>query len=297
MHTYRLVDDFVDAEAEQALLASLTRIPTLYWDLLDLITPEIFLTQADAWQALALAFETSQCPTVPADWSPAFAPPTTAHRLVDLHQRRLLAAAQERLAQALFDETTPASDIVTLLEEETLRVQAALRNMTAGRLQWANALLPQVLADAEARRLQREATGSAVLGVPTGFGQLDNLLGGLNEGLYLLAGPPGMGKTTLALQLAAAATRDVPVVVVTFEHAPANLTLKLLCARAGINPRDVQRGYADLVKLQSAAEAWQPVGERLAGVEGSSQLTVAQVRAQARRALQQHHNERLLGLV
>jgi hypothetical protein len=67
MHAYRLVDDFVDAEAEQALLASLTRIPTLYWDLLDLITPEIFLTQADAWQALALALETSRCPTVPAD--------------------------------------------------------------------------------------------------------------------------------------------------------------------------------------------------------------------------------------
>ncbi|HEV8716853.1 MAG TPA: hypothetical protein VGX03_29045 [Candidatus Binatia bacterium] len=102
-------------------------------------------------------------------------------------QRRLLAAAQDRLAQALFDETTPATDIVTLLEEEALRVQAALRNRTAGRLQWASALLPQVLADAEARRLQREATGSAVLGVPTGFGQLDNLLGGLNEGLYLLA--------------------------------------------------------------------------------------------------------------
>ena len=139
------------------------------------------------------------------------------------------------MAQALFDETTPATDIVTLLEEEALRVQAALRHTTAGRLQWASALLPQVLADAEARRLQREATGSAVLGVPTGLAQLDNMLGGLNEGLYLLAGPPGMGKTTLALQIAAAATTDVPVVVVTFEHAPANLTLKLLCARAGVN--------------------------------------------------------------
>jgi len=297
MHAYRLVDDFVDAEAEQALLASLTRIPTLYWDLLDLITPEIFLTQADAWQALALALETSRCPTVPADWSPASDPHATAQRLMDLYQRRLLAAAQERLAQALFDEATPATHIVTLLEEETLRVQAALRNTTAGRLQWASALVPQVLADAEARRLQREATGSAVLGVPTGLAQLDNLLGGLTEGLYLLAGAPGMGKTTLALQLAAAATKDVPVVVVTFEHASQNLTLKLLCARAGINPRDVQRGYADLAKLRSAAEAWEPVAQRLAVVEGSSQLTVVQVRAQARRAMHQHQTERCLVVV
>jgi replicative DNA helicase len=60
---------------------------------------------------------------------------------------------------------------------------------------------------AEARRLQRETTGSAVLGVPTGLAQLDSLLGGLNEGLYLLAGPPGMGKTTLGLQVATAARR------------------------------------------------------------------------------------------
>ena len=41
--------------------------------------------------------------------------------------------------------------------------------------------------------------------------------------------------------------------VVTFEHAPANLTLKLLCACAGVNLRDVQRGYADLAKLRRAA--------------------------------------------
>jgi replicative DNA helicase len=147
-------------------------------------------------------------------------------------------------------------------------------------------------------QLQREATGSAMFGVPTGFGQQDNLLGGPNEGLYLLAGPPpGIGKTTLALQLAAAVTKDVPVVVVTFEHAPANLTLKLLCARAGMNLRDVQRGYADLAKLRAAAEAWQPVAEHLAVVEGSSQLTVAQVRTQARRAMRQHQVERCLVIV
>jgi replicative DNA helicase len=297
MQSYRLTDEFADIEAEQALLASLMQSPGLYWDLLDLLTPEVFSQETPTWQALALALETGQSPSIPADWLPAPDPHTTAQRLVDLHQRRLLAASQERLAQALFDETTLATDIVTLLEEEALRVQAAMRNNTAWRLQWASALLPQVLAGAEARRLQREATGSAVLGVPTGLAQLDNTLGGLNEGLYLLAGPPGMGKTTLALQIAAAATTDVPVVVVTFEHGPANLTLKLLCARAGVNLRDVQRGYADLAKLRRAAEAWESVAQRLAVVEGSSQLTVAQVCTQARRAMRQHQAERCLVVV
>ena len=116
-------------------------------------------------------------------------------------------------------------------------------------------------------------------------------------GQDLLAGAPGMGKTTLALQVTASATSDVPVVVVTFEHAPANLTLKLLCARAGVNPRDVQRGYADLAKLRNAAQSWEPVAQRLAVVEGCSRLTVAQVRAQARCAMRQHQTERCLVVV
>jgi replicative DNA helicase len=297
MHTYHLQDEFTDPSAEQGLLAALAGQPTLYGALLDVLTPNLFPATQDTWQPLALALEAAQPPRVPADWPPAPDPHAMAQRLLDLYQRRLLAAAQERLGQALFDDTVPATDITTLLEEEALRVQAALRATTAGHLQWASALLPQVLADAEARRLQREATGRAVLGVPTGLAQLDNLLGGLNDGLHLLAGPPGMGKTTLALQIAAAATKEVPVVVVTFEHAPENLTLKLLCARAGVNPRDVQRGYADLAKLRAAAAAWQPVAERLAVVEGSSQLTVAQVRAQARRAMRQHQAERCLVVV
>jgi replicative DNA helicase len=297
MHTYHLQDEFTDSSAERGLLAALAGHPQLYDELCNVLIPDLFVSTQDTWQPLVVAMETTQCPHVPTDWLPAPDPHTTAQRLVDLHQRRLLAAIQERLAQALFDETTPATDIVTLLEEEALRVQAALRHDTAGRLQWASALLPRVLADAEARRQQRETTGNAVLGVPTGVAQLDSLLGGLTEGLYLLAGPPGMGKTTLALQIAAAATMDVPVVVVTFEHAPENLTLKLLCARAGVNLRDVQRGYADLTKLRCAAEAWAPVVQRLAVVEGSSQLTAAQVRAQARRAMRQHQAERCLVVV
>jgi len=111
MHRYSLAEEFTDPAAERALLASLIHTPMLYWNLLDLLTPEVFPTEAATWQRVAQALELEQRPSVPADWPPAPDPHATAQRLLDLHQRRLLAVAQERLAQALFDETTPAPDI------------------------------------------------------------------------------------------------------------------------------------------------------------------------------------------
>jgi hypothetical protein len=194
MRPYHLADEFTDMEAERTLLMSLTQNRLLYWDLIDLLTPDLFPTEAATWQHVARAFELEQRPIIPADWSPAANPRATAQRLRDLYQRRLLAAAQERLAQALFDDAKPAAAIATLLEEEALRVQTALRGSDAGHLLWASALLPAVLADAEARRLQREVTGRAVLGVPTGLVHLDNLLGGFNEACTCWRVPPAWAK-------------------------------------------------------------------------------------------------------
>jgi len=297
MHAYHLQDEFRDPTAERQLLAALAHHPTLYFALLDTLPTGVFTATQEVWQRLAVAIETGQPPPVPADWEPAPDPHATAQHLADLHQRRLLAAAQERLAAALFDPTIPAATLATLLEEEALRVQTALRETASGRLHWASDLVPQVLADADARLQQRAQTGKAVLGIATGLTGLDEALNGLTEGLYLLGGPPGLGKTTLALQLAAHATREVPVVFVTFENAPTALTLKGLCAAGGMNTQDVYRGQADLARLRTAAQAWQPVAARLALVEGSSRLTVAQVRAQALRAMQHHGTTQCLVIV
>ena len=255
-HASHLQDEFTDPGAEHALIAAIVDTPALYFELDEVLSPEMFATEAAAWQQVALAIEANQSPILPAPWSPAPAPQATAQRLADLYQRRLLAAAQERLAAALFDTTMPATTLATLLEEEALRVQSALRATAAGRLRWASELLPQVLADAAARRQHWEETGTPVQGLPTGIARLDELLNGLRDGLYLLGGPPGMGKTTLAWQIAAHVARDAPVLYVTFEHASANLTLKALCAKAGLNPHEVQRGRADLDALRKAATAW-----------------------------------------
>ena len=152
MQSFHLQDEFTDPSAEQALIAAVARDVTLYWELLDVLSPDLFTKEAETWKRVKLTLETEQRPTIPNDWHPASEPHAIAQRLADLSRRRILAALQERIAEALFDDTTPATEVATLLEEEVLRVQLAFRESNTGRLQWASEILPQILADADARR-------------------------------------------------------------------------------------------------------------------------------------------------
>ena len=86
MQSYHLTDEFTDIPAEQSLLASLAQSPALYWDLVDLLTPEVFAHEILTWKAIALASESDQprLISIPTDWLPAPDPHAAAHHLVDL---------------------------------------------------------------------------------------------------------------------------------------------------------------------------------------------------------------------
>lgn len=89
-------------------------------------------------------------------------------------------------------------------------------------------LLGELELDATARHTAR-TTGTA-LGPVTGLAALDLLLGGcLPPGAHIVHGGPGIGKTALALQIAA--TCGCPALYVTCEMAPVEL-LRRLTARA-----------------------------------------------------------------
>ena len=297
MKGYNLSDEFVDADAERATLAAIAAEPALYWELLDTLPAGAFVAESETWDAVATAVEAEARANVPNDWKSANDPQASAHLLADLFQRRLLAGAQERLALALHDRDIPASELATLLETEAAGVHAAIRETASGRLTWASDLLDDVLRAAEERARQLRETGNSVPGLPTGIPHLDTRIGGLQEGLTLLAGAPGVGKTTLALQTAGNVSRFAPVVYVTFENSPFNLATKAICAHGGVNPIDVARGTADLQKLCAGAAGWRETAEHIALIEGTAALTVAQIRATALRAMNRHTSDRCLIIV
>jgi replicative DNA helicase len=94
--------------------------------------------------------------------------------------------------------------------------------------------LSDVLAETDERlRLGHSATHRPW---PTGFVPLDTYLsGGLRPGeLTLLGGPQGLGKTTMALQIARqVAAKGHPVVYVSYEHDSVSLLERVVAAEAG----------------------------------------------------------------
>jgi replicative DNA helicase len=83
-----------------------------------------------------------------------------------------------------------------------------------------------------------DAPGTLLTGVPTGFTDFDRLSHGLNRGnLIIIAGRPGMGKTSFALNVAqhVAIRMKQTVGVFSLEMSQQELALRILCSEADIS--------------------------------------------------------------
>lgn len=292
---FTLADQLANPDLEQSLLAAIHTNQDAYWETLDVLYPEVFSTHRQAFEELAVAIEKGSA-LPPIEGKPAEDPMAAAWELAELYKKRLLADLGQDLLEAARGDA-PAVDLIAQFEERLMRIQRTDKELRAGRLFWAIEQLPEVLRQVEERRQTWEETGKAIPGLPTGIERLDLLLGGLNDGMIILAGSPGVGKTTLALQIATAVAKETPVVYVTFENSPNNLILKVLAAKAGVPLIGIQRGLVDPQVLKWAAEWWKPMAGRLAFIEGSSRLTTAQVQAGARQAMNRHKADRCLVIV
>ena len=127
--------------------------------------------------------------------------------------------------------------------------------------------------------------GSEVTGLPTGFRDLDRKLAGLHpSNLLIVAARPGMGKSTLALNIAQnAAVNDMPVAIFTLEMSREEVVSRMLCASGRIDSqrlRSGQLGESDFTKLSNAASV---LYKKPIYVDDSPGLTVTEIRAKCRR--------------
>jgi replicative DNA helicase len=148
------------------------------------------------------------------------------------------------------------------------------------------------------RMFERQAL---VTGVPTGYSDLDEITAGFqNSDLIIVAGRPGMGKSSLALNFAenaaiphSAKFERVPCAVFSLEMSKEQLAQRLLCSQGGIDLHKVRSGRLtneDWPRLTTAAGL---LNDAPILIDDSPSPSLMEIRAKCRRL----RAEKKLGLL
>lgn len=125
-----------------------------------------------------------------------------------------------------------------------------------------------------------------VTGLSSGFSDLDEISSGLQESdLIIVAARPGMGKTTLALNIAhhIAVREKKPAALFSLEMSREQLAQRLLCSQAHIDSQSLRRGYLSQEDWQKLTRAVGPLSDAPLYIDDSASLSVMEIRSRARR--------------
>ena len=215
--------------------------------------------------------------------------PTAAHVLhyaKIVHHKKVLRdliEAAEHIAQLGFNEK---EDIETILDEAEQRIfKISQRSLSQEFMPVKNAL------EEAFERIDKLHKGDGALrGVATGFGDLDEILGGLQKSdLVILAARPSLGKTSLALDLVrhVAIKGKVPVGVFSLEMSKNDVVDRLIASEAGIDLWKLRTGRLssegadnDFTRIQ---EAMASLSEAPIFIDDAPSPTVLQMRTMGRR--------------
>jgi replicative DNA helicase len=150
------------------------------------------------------------------------------------------------------------------------------------------------------RLAELQARGNEFSGVPTGFTDLDKVLGGMhNSDLIILAARPAMGKTSFCLEIAkrVALVQQVGVAIFSLEMSKEQLVDKMLSSVSGVDNWKIRTGRfddnGDNNEFQKIGEAIGLMDQAPIWIDDSGSLNVLELRSKARR-LKTRHNIGLL---
>jgi replicative DNA helicase len=133
--------------------------------------------------------------------------------------------------------------------------------------------------------------GDSITGLPTGYVDLDQLLGGLQPGaLYVVGSRPAMGKTAFGLGIAAHAALEarVPALFFSLEMSHLELSARLLCAEARVDATKIRNGRLTQTDWEKVSRTVTRIADSQITIDDNPSTTVADIRSKARRVKAQH---------
>lgn len=141
-------------------------------------------------------------------------------------------------------------------------------------------------AEEATRQFQSAVTGGhSMLGISTGFRVIDDVTAGLvDESLYVLAGGAGMGKTSLAMAIAAnVADARRGVLVLSLEMSRTELATRMLCAEAEVDVSAWRKRCLTHEHMAKLHEAGPWVGALPIWIEDTPEMDVSEMKSAAMR--------------
>ena len=201
----------------------------------------------------------------------------------DYLRRRLIRAASE-IANHAYDQAETIEVVVDKAEQ-------ALFGVTEERT--TRDLVPiKEIARTYLERVEKlREQGAEIIGVPTGFTDLDRILGGLNKSdLLILAARPGMGKTALQLGVARTATLNYGkrVAIFSLEMSAEQLIQRMIASETRIDSQRLRRGNLQEHEMPIFMEAIGRLSETQLFIDDTPGITPTQLRAKCRRLYAEH---------
>jgi len=195
--------------------------------------------------------------------------------------RRFITIAQD-LQSACYEGRTPINDITNKISADFINASKEDDSNTQTIAEIAKTVLTEV---------KGKCDGTiSPYGVSTGIADLDNITGGLQKtDLIILAGRPGMGKTTLALNIVTnAAQKKNKVLFFSLEMSKEKLVKKQIGMRSGINTRALDRGLLTEATWPMVNNAAKSLSGLPITIDDSSALHINQIQARAKLHAMKH---------
>jgi replicative DNA helicase len=192
---------------------------------------------------------------------------------------RQIAQVAGEVSGLVYNEEGEASEILEVAEQKIYAIRQ-------GRADQGFAHISTVLIDVYENLNELAKNKGKIPGLTTGFSELDNMISGLNKtDLVLVASRPGMGKTSIALNMALAAAKKErkPIAIFSLEMSKEQLAARLLAAEAFVDSKKLLTGDLnenDWTKIAIASESLSRCDIR---IDDNPTVTPAEIKAKCRR--------------
>lgn len=209
--------------------------------------------------------------------------------IFDFAQRRELIRVGEDIVNVAYDPPIDLSPGEQIEEAEKQLYHIAEKSRFGGGFRSFKSAVTGAIEMAE-RAYQ---SASHITGVPTGFYDVDNLLGGLQKSdLIILAARPGMGKTSFATNLAFHAAREwmrsggesgARVAFFSLEMSAEQLATRIIAEQAEVSGSKIRRGKFEERDMQALIRVSTELEQLPLFIDDTGGLSIAQVAARCRR--------------